>query len=62
MHGGMQRLHPAVEHLGEAGDLLHRRDRDAGGAERGGGAAGGDDLPAELRQALREGDDARACR
>ena len=30
VHGGVQRLHPAVEALGEAGDLLDRRDRDAG--------------------------------
>ena len=33
------------------------RHRDAGGAERGRGAAGRDDLPAQLRQALGEGDD-----
>ena len=60
VHGGVQRLHPAVQALGEAGDLLDRGDRDAGlgdpargraGAHQldaGGGEAGGQLLDAGL--------------
>ncbi len=56
VHRGVQRLHPAVEHLGEGGDLLDADDGNAGLPECRGRAAGGDDLPAELDQALGEGD------
>jgi hypothetical protein len=45
---GVQRLHPAVEHLGIAGDVLDQRDRDAGLTQCPGRAAGGDDLDAEF--------------
>ena len=47
VHLGMQRLHPPVEHLGEAGefgDVLHR---DAGVAQQLGGAAGRDQFHAQ---------------
>ena len=51
---GVERLHPPVEHLGEAGDLGHVHHRDAGLAQQLGGAAGGEDLGAERGQAARE--------
>ena len=44
----VQRLDAAVHHLGEAGEVVDRADRDAGVGERLGGAAGRDDLDAEL--------------
>ena len=46
VHGGVQRLHPAVEALGEAGDLLDRRDRDAGVGDPARGRAGAHQLDA----------------
>ena len=58
----VQRLHAAVEHLGEAGDLGDVRHREPGLAQRRGGAAGGDDLDAELGQAARELHQRRSCR
>jgi len=45
---GMQRFYAAVEHLGEAGDLLDEGDREARFAEVPGRAAGRDELDAEL--------------
>ena len=48
MHLGMQRLDPAVHHLGKAGQLRHVHDRQAGVLDRLGGAAGGDELDAVL--------------
>jgi hypothetical protein len=44
---GMQCLHPAIEELGEVGDLLHLKHRDVAGPERRRGPAGGDDLPSQ---------------
>jgi hypothetical protein len=52
----MESLDPAVEELRKAGDLLDLENRHLGGAQGGSGASGRDDLPAELNQALREGD------
>ena len=39
---GVKRLHPAVQHLGKAGQLGDVFHRDAGVAQQLGGAAGGD--------------------
>ena len=44
VHRGVQRLHPAVERLREAGDVRHVGDRMPGVADARGGRAGGDDL------------------
>ena len=55
--GRVQRLQPAIEQLGEAGDLVHGDDVDSGGTKRGRRAAGGDDLPPELSETLGKGDD-----
>ena len=44
---GMQRLHAAVEHFGESGEVGDVFDRDAGVAQQLGGAAGGDEFDAE---------------
>ena len=46
VHGRVQRLHPAVEALGEAGHLLDRGHRDAGVGDPARGRAGGDELDA----------------
>ena len=46
----VQRLHPAVEHLGAAGDVLHRQHRHAGLRQRRGSPAARHDLPPEARQ------------
>ena len=46
VHPGVQRLDPPVQALGEAGQLLHWRDRHPGGGDPGRGGAGGDDLDA----------------
>ena len=54
VHLGVQRLHAPVEHLREAGDLRDVHHRDPGLPQEPGGAAGGDDLRAEGRQAPRE--------
>ena len=53
----MQRLHPAVHHLGEACELLDGNDRNAGCGERVRGAAGRDDLDPERRERAGEGDE-----
>ena len=47
----VERLHPAVEHLGEARDGGDVGDREAGVAERPGGAAGADELEAARDEA-----------
>ena len=47
---GVEGLHPAVQDLGEAGDLVHIGDSHPGLPQRPRGAAGGDDLPAKLHQ------------
>ena len=47
MHLGVQRLHAAVHHLGETGDLLDREDGNAGLAQRVGRPASRHDLPVE---------------
>ena len=51
MHRRVQRLHPAVQALGEAGHLLDRGDRDAGVGDRPRGRAGGHELDAGRVQA-----------
>ena len=53
----MQRLHATVHDLGEAGEVLDRAHRDAGAGELARGAAGRDDLDAQLGEPLRELDD-----
>jgi hypothetical protein len=54
VHLRVQGLHPAVEALGEAGQLLDRRDRGAGGRDARGRRAGGHDLHAGGRQGADE--------
>ena len=56
---GVQRLHPAVEHLGEAGHLGHVHHLEAAVAEQRGSAAGGEDLHPQRVQPLRELHDSR---
>ena len=56
--GRVEGLDPALEALGEAGDLLHRGDGQARGGDGGGGGAGGDDLDAGIGQGLSQGDEA----
>jgi hypothetical protein len=51
MHLGVQGLDPAVEHFGEAGVVGDVGDLEAGIAQQLGGAAGGEQLDAELGQA-----------
>src|SRR5699024_6759998 len=50
----VQGLDPALEALGEAGDLVHGCDRDAGGGDPLGGRAGGDDRDPRVGQSPRE--------
>ena len=50
----MQRLHAAVHHLGESGDVGDVADRQTGVGKRFGGPAGRDQLDAELIQAFSE--------
>ena len=57
VEAGVQRLHAPVHHLGEAGEVLDGAHRQAGGGELAGGAAGRDELDAELAQAAGEVDD-----
>ena len=57
VHLGMQRLEPAVHHLGKAGVLGHVLHGEAGVLQRLGGAAGGEDLHAARRQRLGEFDE-----
>ena len=45
---GVQRLDPAVQHLGEAGDFGNVFDRNAGIAQQLGRAAGGDEFDAHM--------------
>ena len=54
MHRRMQRLDAAIHDLGKAGDVGDVADRDAGGGDRLGRAAGGDQLNARLLQRLGE--------
>ena len=54
VHARVQRLDPAVEALGEAGELLDLGDRDAQPLDQGRGAAGGDERDAGLVQAADE--------
>ena len=53
----VQRLHAPVHHLGEAGEVLDRAHRDPGAGQLARGAAGGDELHAQLGETLRELDD-----
>ncbi len=53
----VERLHPPAEDLGRAGDGGDRQDRDPLGFERRLGAAGGEDLDAELGEAADELDE-----
>ncbi len=46
VHGGVQGLHPAVEHLGKVRQRLDVLHREAGRPQRARRAAGGDELPA----------------
>ncbi len=55
---GVQRLHPAVEHLGKAGQVRDVADFQPGAAQGGGGAAGGDERVAGGDQAPGEIDQA----
>ena len=50
----VQRLHPAVEALGEAGEVLDLGHRDAERLDAGGRAAGGDQRDAGLVEAAHE--------
>ena len=50
----VKRLHPAVHHLGEAGEVGDVAHRSAGLAQLGGSSAGRDDLDAVPRQARRK--------
>ena len=54
VHHRVQRLDPAVEALGEAGELLDLGHRDARVGDPGGGRAGGDDRDPGLVQAAGE--------
>src|SRR5215217_11757 len=55
---GMQGLDPAVQQLGEPGQLLHLDDRYVARAECGCGSTGRDDFPAQVGQTAGEGHDA----
>ena len=52
VHARMQRLDPAVEHLGETGELLHRRHRNTGARNGFGRRSGRDDGDARVVQTL----------
>jgi hypothetical protein len=54
VHVGVQRLDPPAEHLGDARDVLHLAHGQAVLLQEGGGAGRGDELHAELGEALRE--------
>ena len=54
----VERLHPAVEHLGEPGDVAHLTDGDARLAQEPGRPPGREDLDAEPRERPGEVDDA----
>jgi hypothetical protein len=54
----VQRLDAPVHHLREAGEVVDRADLDAGLGEAPGGAAGRDDLDAEVLEPLGELDEA----
>ena len=58
----VQRLHPAVQHLGKGGDLAHVAHRQAGGAERLGGAAGGEELDLARGEPRGQMGGGRSCR
>src|SRR5262247_479296 len=58
----MQGLHSTVHHFRKPGDFLDADDRDAFALERLGGAAGGDDLPAQRDELTREFTDAALVR
>ena len=58
VHLGMQRLHATVEHFGKAGVGGDLGDRQPGVGQRFRGAAGGQELDAERREAAREIDQA----
>jgi hypothetical protein len=55
MYRGMQRFDPSIQELGKPGDLLHIQYRHIATAECRRSATGGDDLPTELHQSPREG-------
>ena len=54
MHGWMQRLHPAIEHLREVRDVADVLAREPGVAERLGCSTCGDELVAERSESLGE--------
>ena len=59
VHLGVQRLDPAIHHLGEAGEVGHLGDVEPFGDERFARAAGRDEGDAVRREAAREVDEAR---
>jgi len=58
----VQRLHAPVHDLRKAGEVLDRADVEAGRGQLGRGAAGRDELDAEIDQATGELDDAALVR
>ena len=54
MHLGMERLHPAVQHFGKAGEIGDIFHRDAGIAQELGGSARGNQFHIHSRQTARE--------
>ncbi len=54
VHARVQGLDPAIEHLGKAGEVAHVLHGDLGLAQRTRGAASGENLDAQLGQALAE--------
>ncbi len=62
VHFRLQRLHAAIQHLGEAGVVGDFGDGDAVVGQQFGGAAGGEDLHAELVQSLGEFENAGLVR
>jgi hypothetical protein len=55
MHGRMQGLDPAIEHLGKSRDRIDQRDRQPSVGQELGGTAGRDQSNAPLMQALGKG-------
>ena len=53
----MESFDSSVEHFGKASEVAHFPDRESRGAKRFRGAAGGDEIPSECREALREFDE-----
>ena len=58
MDHGVKRLDPTTEHFGAAGEVSDLGDGKARFADGAGGAAGTDEVPAEVVESTREVDDA----